>query len=113
MNFLKLFFILVIIPCQSYALNFSSTILKLNCPERGLVEVILHVYEHTQQSWKGHFETGTGHKRVGDIEIIPFANGDTLLHRISTDTFGYVYYGEERVKHCLKLDERPVYPTFG
>lgn len=110
---MKLAVFLLIFPFQGFALNFSSTALKLNCPERGIVEVILHVYGHTQEAWKDNFETGAGHKRAGDIEIVPFANGDTLLHRISTDSFGYVYSGEERVKHCMKLDERAVYPTFG
>lgn len=113
MHYMKLAFFLIILPFQVLALNFSSTVLKLNCPERGVVEVILHVYEHTQEAWEGNFETGAGHKRSGDIEIIPFANGDTLLHRVSTDSFGYVYNGEERFKHCIKLDERGVYPTFG
>lgn len=113
MNFLKLYFLLVIIPFQAFSLNFSSTILKLNCPERGLVEVILHVYGHTQEAWRDNFETGAGHKRVGDIEIIPFANSDILLHRVSTDTFAYIYDGEERVKHCIKLNEKAIYPNFG
>lgn len=110
---MKLAIFLFLFSFQAYALNFSSTILKLNCQGRGFVEVILHVYEHTQEAWEGHFETGAGHKRVGDVEIIPFANDDTLLHRVSTDSFGYIYRGEERLKHCIKLDERAVYPTFG
>lgn len=95
------------------ALNFSSTVLRLNCPERGLIEIILHVYEHTQEAWTGNFETGAGHQRIGDIEMVPFANGDTLIHQVSTDSFGYVYNGEERLKHCVKLDEQAVYPSFG
>lgn len=109
---MKLVIFLTILPLQVLALNFSSTVLKLNCPERGSVEVILHVYEHTQESWKDNFETGAGHKRSGDIEIIPFANGDTLLHRISTDSFGYIYKGEGHFKQCVKLDERKIYPNF-
>lgn len=113
MHHMKLAVFLIIFPFKVLALNFSSTALKLNCPERGIVEVILHVYDHTQEAWKDNFETGAGHKRSGDIEIIPFANGDTLLHRISTDSFGYVYNGEMGFRHCDKLDERGVYPNFG
>ena len=48
-----------------------------------------------------------------NIEIIPFVNGDTLFHQVSTDSFGYIYSGEKRLKHCVKLDERAVYPSFG
>ena len=39
----------LLIPFHVLSLNFSSTFLRLNCPERGLVEVILHVYDHTQE----------------------------------------------------------------
>lgn len=70
----------LLIPFHALSLNFSSTFLRLNCPQRGLVEVILHVYDHTQERWRGHFETGAGHKRAGDTEMIPFANGDILFH---------------------------------
>lgn len=113
MKYVKFAVILLLFSFQARALNFSSTVLKLNCPERGLIEIILHVYEHTQEAWAGNFETGAGHKRKGDIEIIPFVNGDILLHRVSTDSFGYIYSGEKRLKHCVKLDERAVYPSFG
>jgi hypothetical protein len=105
-------FCLLSIPCFTHALNFSSTFLRLNCPQRGLVEIILHVYDHTQERWKGNFETGAGHKRSGDTEIIPFANGDTLFHSLSRDSFGYLYAGEDKLSVCAKIDERPVYSSF-
>ncbi|RXJ14538.1 hypothetical protein FZO59_10820 [Lelliottia nimipressuralis] len=107
-----LLFCLLSFSCFANALNFSSTFLRLNCPQRGLVEIILHVYGHTQERWKGNFETGAGHKRAGDTEIIPFANGDTLYHSISSDSFGFQYAGEEKLSVCAKIDERPVYPSF-
>lgn len=111
--FLRFFgFLLFFISFHVSSLNFSSTYLRLNCPERGLVDIILHVYDHTQEKWLGHFETGAGHKRVGDTEIIPFANGDILFHSISRDAFSYLYDGESTLRHCMKLDERPVYPFF-
>lgn len=94
------------------SLNFSSTLLRLNCPERGQIEVILHVYGHTQEKWPGHFETGAGHKRFGDTEIIPFVNGDVLFHSISRDAFSYLYDGESILRHCIKLDEHRVSPSF-
>ena len=105
-------FYLLFIPLQTFALNNSSTFLRLNCPQRGLVEVILHVYDHTQEKWQNNFETGAGHKRSGDMELIPFANGDILFHSVSTDAFSYLYSGEEKLYRCLKLDERPLYPSF-
>ncbi|HAS1784334.1 MULTISPECIES: hypothetical protein [Enterobacter] len=104
--------LLFFISFHALSLNFSSTVLRLNCPERGPVEIILHVYDHTQEKWSGNFETGAGHKRSGDTEIIPFANGDILFHSISRDTFSYLYDGESRLRYCAKLDERPVYPSF-
>lgn len=105
-------FYLLFIPLQTFALNYSSTFLRLNCPQRGLVEVILHVYDHTQEKWQNNFETGAGHKRSGNMELIPFANGDNLFHSVSTDAFSYLYSGEEKLYRCLKLDERPLYPSF-
>ncbi len=40
--------------------------IRLLCPQRGQIEVILHRYEHTQQSrGQHHFETGGGHVRQG------------------------------------------------
>lgn len=113
MSFHNIFLILLVMPFQVFSLNYSSTGLKLNCPGRGYVYVILHVYGHTQEAWEDNFETGAGHRRVGDVEMIPFTNKDILLHRISTDSFGYIYKGEGRYIQCIKLSERPVHPTFG
>lgn len=112
MVFRTLLFCLFFISFRALCLDFSSTVLRLNCPERGLVEVILHVYGHTQEKWQGNFETGAGHKRAGDTEIIPFANGDILFHSIKNDTFRYWYDGESSLRYCAKLDERPVFPSF-
>ena len=111
--FFRLFFCFIFfVPLHASSLNFSSTLLRLNCPDRGVVEVILHLYGHTQEKWQGNFETGAGHKRSGDTEIIPFANGDILFHSVSSDAFSYLYDGESMLRHCAKLDERPVYPSF-
>ncbi len=107
-----LLFCLLSFSSFAYALDFSSTFLRLNCPERGLVEIILHKYGHTQEKWRGHFETGAGHKRSGDTEVIPFANGDVLFHSVSTDAYRYLYAEETGLVVCNKLDERPVYPSF-
>lgn len=112
MSYRAFLVLLFFIPFPAISLNFSSTFLRLNCPERGLVEVILHAYGHTQERWRGHFETGAGHKRSGDTEMVPFANGDMLFHSISNDAFTYIYDGETTPRYCAKLDERPVYPSF-
>ena len=112
MRFRFLLCFILFVPLHVSSLNFSSTLLRLNCPDRGLVEVILHLYGHTQEKWRGNFETGAGHKRSGDMEMIPFANGDILFHSVAGDEFSYLYDGEPPVRRCAKLDERPVYPTF-
>lgn len=106
------FIFLLFVNIPVHALNFSSTYLKLNCPERGNVEIILHVYNHTQEKWKDNFETGAGHKSAGNVDIIQFVNGDSLFHDRKNDSFDYVYYGEKHLHHCMKLAERSVYPTF-
>ena len=96
----------------SHALNFSSTFLVINCPERDNVEVLLHVYGHTEEKWNNNFEVGAGHKTLGKLEFIPFANGDILIHDRLSDTFSYVYYGVGPVQRCKKLSEKTLFPTF-
>ena len=107
-----LFTMLTVLTLKADALNFSGTRLVLNCPERGNVEVILHVYGHIQEKWSGNFETGAGHKTVGNTDIIQFVNGDTILHDRRNDTYNYAYIGLPPLKHCLKLSENKTHPSF-
>ena len=59
---------------SGWAFSLDNADIRLLCPQRGQIEVILHRYEHTQQSWgQHHFETGGGHVRQGPLLVIPFA----------------------------------------
>lgn len=107
-----LFAMLTLMTLKAHALNFMGTRLVLNCPERGNVEVVLHVYGHTQEKWNGNFETGAGHKTVGNTDIIQFVNGDTILYDRKSDTYNYAYIGKAPLRHCLKLSESKTYPSF-
>ena len=45
---------------SGWAFSLDNADIRLLCPQRGQIEVILHRYEHTQQSWgQHHFETYT------------------------------------------------------
>ena len=94
------------------ALNFSSTLLVLNCPDRENLQIVLHAYGHTQEKWGNNFETGAGHKTAADVDIIPFVNGDTLLYDRRRRSFAYIYYGRGPIQNCIKMTERNIYPTF-
>lgn len=42
---------------SGWAFSLDNADIRLLCPQRGQIEVILHRYEHTQQSWgQHHFE---------------------------------------------------------
>lgn len=107
-----LLMILMALNMQAGALDFSSTSLLLNCQGRGNIEVLLHVYGHTQESWDDNFEVGAGHKTVGNVDIVQFVNGDTLLHDKRENSYSYAYFGAGPLHRCLKLEERALYPTF-
>ncbi|SBZ41055.1 Uncharacterised protein [Klebsiella pneumoniae] len=36
---------------SGWAFSLDNADIRLLCPQRGQIEVILHRYEHTQQSW--------------------------------------------------------------
>ena len=66
---------------SGWAFSLDNADIRLLCPQRGQIEVILHRYEHTQQSWgQHHFETGGGHVRQGPLLVIPFANLDQMIY---------------------------------
>lgn len=102
----------IVTSLTAQALSFSSTLLYLDCPERGRIEVILHVYNHTEEKWKDNFEVGAGHKKTGRLELVKFVNGDVLIHDNKSDDFSYLYYGTGPIKHCVKITERTIHPTF-
>ena len=58
---------------SGWAFSLDNADIRLLCPQRGQIEVILHRYEHTQQSWgQHHFETGGGqavfHAFAGSVQ---------------------------------------------
>lgn len=104
--------LLTLLHSPGNALNFSSTLLVLNCPGRENLQIVLHAYGHTQEKWGNNFETGAGHKTAANIDIVPFVNGDILLYDRTRRSFGYVYYGRGPIQHCIQMTERNIHPTF-
>lgn len=100
--------LLTFLSAPGWALNFTSTYLRLNCPSRGIVEITLHVYGHVSELWNGHFEVGAGHRSHNGMELVKFINGDLLIHQSSSDEFLFRYVGEKNLRHCQKLSENPV-----
>ena len=92
----------------AWALDFTSTILRLNCPSRGLVEITLHVYDHVSEQWKGHYEVGAGHRTHDGMNLVKFANGDQFIHKARSGEFLFRYAGGKVLRHCHKLSESPL-----
>lgn len=93
------------------SINFNSSQLILNCPRRGIVEILFHVYGHTQEVWRNNFETGSGHKVINGIEVVQFANGDIMFHNIKVDRYS-LYYNNlpYKLNECIKISERTLNP---
>jgi hypothetical protein len=110
----KLFFIVALVTLSSpaWALDFNSTLLKLKCPSRGLVEVTLHAFGHISELWKGHYFVGSGHKVHNGTAYLKFSNGDTLMHRSGTEKYTFYYAKTKKMKTCEKLSEQPIQVAF-
>lgn len=107
-----LMMLLLVSPRFALALSLDNSILMLGCPGRGSVEVILHRYEHTQETWgQGQFETGGGYMKKGGLVVFPFANLDRLIYDQITASFGFWYAREARLVRCQLLSLRNTYPT--
>ncbi|MBJ3815339.1 hypothetical protein F9C28_10490 [Shimwellia pseudoproteus] len=102
-----LILIFLSLPATAKDLNFGSTDLKLNCPQRGNVEITLHRYDHVSEQWGKHFAVGSGHTRHGDLVFIRFTNGDMLIHLDSTDEYLFRYAGQNKSQYCRKISQRP------
>jgi len=82
----------------SYALSLENSDVRLLCPMRGQIEVILHLYEHSQESWGvNQFETGGGHFRKGPLLMFPFANLDQMVFNQTTGQFSFWYADREKL----------------
>ncbi|EKS7425995.1 hypothetical protein QCK43_000732 [Enterobacter cancerogenus] len=96
----------------SYALSMENSDIRLLCPLRGQIEVILHRYEHTQESWgDGRFETGGRHSRNGPILMFQFANLDQMLFNQSTGQFSFWYADKEKLVNCRMISLTNTYPV--
>ncbi|HDG5264516.1 TPA: hypothetical protein PCH90_002962 [Klebsiella pneumoniae] len=97
---------------SGWAFSLDNADIRLLCPQRGQIEVILHRYEHTQQSWgQHHFETGDGHVRQGPLLVIPFANLDQMIYHQTTGEFAYWYAETEKLVRCRLLSLTTTYPV--
>lgn len=111
-RFSMLTFFFTFYPASSYALSLDSSDIILNCPVRGKIEVILHRYEHTQESWgKDNFETGGGYAHQGNYLMFPFANLDQLIYNKKSGKLLYWYADKHDLVSCEILNitsTRPV-----
>ena len=98
------------LPVAAETLDFSSTDLKLNCPQRGNIEITLHRYNHVSEQWGKNFAVGAGHTRHGDLVFVRFTNGDLFIHLDSTDEYLFRYAGQKKSLHCRKISEQPATP---
>lgn len=101
----------MVVSSASNAFSLENTDIRLLCPKRGQIEVILHRYEHTQESWgKNQFETGGGHSRRGPLLMIQFANLDQMLFNQTTGNFSYWYADKQKLVNCQLLGITNTYP---
>lgn len=108
-----LFFILIFVAAtKTYAFSLDDSDITLLCPLRGQIEVILHHYEHTQESWGGsEFETGGGHSFRGPLLMIQFANFDQFMFNKTTGLFSYWYADKKKLVSCQLLSIKKTYPV--
>lgn len=95
----------------SYALSLENSDIRLFCPIRGQIEVILHRYEHSQESWGNQFETGAGHFRKGPLIMFPFANLDQMVFNQTTGQFSFWYADSKKLVGCRLISLTNTYPV--
>ncbi|WP_338138670.1 hypothetical protein [Enterobacter quasiroggenkampii] len=96
----------------SYALSLENSDIRLFCPIRGQIEIILHRYEHSQESWGvNQFETGAGHFRKGPFLIFQFANLDQMVFNQTTGQFSFWYSDREKLVGCRLIRLTNTYPV--
>ncbi|HDK6212131.1 TPA: hypothetical protein M2P25_002750 [Klebsiella quasipneumoniae] len=97
---------------SGWAFSLDNADIQLLCPQRGQIKVLLHRYQHTQQSWGDHhFETGGGYMRQGPLLVIPFANLDQMIYHQTTGEFAYWYAEAEQLVRCRLLSLATLYPV--
>jgi hypothetical protein len=94
------------------ALSLEKSDIKLLCPMRGQIEVILHRYEHSQESWGvNKFETGGGHFRKGPLLTFQFANLDQMIFNQNTGQFSFWYADSKKLVGCSLIRLRNTFPV--
>ncbi len=107
-----IFVLLIFINTATYAFSLEDSDIRLMCPQRGQIEVILHRYEHTQESWgKDHFETGGGHSRRGSLLMIQFANLDQMIFNQTSGNFLYWFADKHALVNCRLMSLSSTYPV--
>ncbi|HEC2037733.1 TPA: hypothetical protein R1888_004818 [Klebsiella oxytoca] len=96
----------------AYALYLEKSDIRLFCPLRGQIEVILHRYEHSQESWGvNQFETGGGHFRKGPLFMFQFANLDQMVFNQNTGQFSFWYADSKKLVGCSLIRLTNTYPV--
>ncbi|WP_395300375.1 hypothetical protein V1599_15530 [Enterobacter sp. ECC-175] len=96
----------------SHALSLENSDIRLLCPHRGKIEVILHRYDHTQESWGvNQFETGGGHFRKGPLLMFQFANLDQMIYDQTTGQFSFWFADMKKLVGCRLIGLTNTYPT--
>ena len=97
---------------MSYALSLENSDVRLFCPMRGQIEIILHRYEHSQESWGvNQFETGAGHFRKGPLFMFQFANLDQMIFNQATGEFSFWYADRDKLVGCHLISLTNTYPV--
>lgn len=101
----KIFFLILIsFTTKSFAFHLDDSDIKLLCPFRGQIEIILHHYGHTQESWgEREFETGGGHSIKGPVLMVQFANLDEFIFNKATGVFSFWYADKKQLVNCQPL----------
>ncbi|MDQ5647776.1 hypothetical protein ACHFJ3_07365 [Klebsiella pneumoniae] len=105
-----LFFLFTSLVTSAFSLDGSQ--ITLTCPQRGRVEVILHRYEHTQESWgKDQFETGGGYSPKGALLIFKFANLDSLFFNKNNGIYYFWYADKNLFVQCELMSIKTTHPA--
>lgn len=111
MRYVLTFALLWMFTSPSFAFSLENAVINLHCPQRGQIEVILHRYEHTQESWgKDNFETGGGHLRRGSLLIVEFANLDKMIYDQATNHFFFHYAEQRQLVACQLMSMTTSFP---
>lgn len=112
MRFFLTFAFLWILTSPSFAFSLENSVIRLRCPLRGQIEVILHRYEHTQEAWgENNFETGGGHLRKGSLLIVEFANLDKMIYDQAREAFYFHYEEHRKLVQCQLLGITNTFPV--